>query len=149
MEEGWQVWPCSPYVPRSPVPVQPCRQGPKKGPCCSATGFCGNTDNHCSCLNCVNYGMVREPWRSDGRCGKKFPMINGKPHQCNPKLSGRRKGPCCSASGYCGNTEKHCSCNTCVDYSKAQDGDAADKKKMQLIVISLKMKRKLQMKMAQ
>jgi len=113
----------------APYQCNPAGDGPKKGPCCSATGFCGNTDAHCSCLNCVNYGMVREPWRSDGRCGKKFPMMNGKPHQCNPKLSGRRKGPCCSASGYCGNTEKHCSCDTCVDYSKEQDGDAADKKK--------------------
>merc|ERR1711892_782403 len=113
----------------TPGQCDPAGDGPKKGPCCSPTGFCGNTEAHCSCPDCVNYGMVKEPWRSDGRCGKKFPMFNGKPYQCNPKLSGPKKGPCCSPSGFCGNTDAHCACDTCVDFSKEQAGANADESK--------------------
>ena len=36
-------------------------------------------------------------WRSDGRCGRRFP-VNGRPGECNP-ASGY---PCCSKWGYCG-----------------------------------------------
>ena len=53
-------------------------------------------------------------------------MFNGKPYQCNPELSGPKKGPCCSPAGYCGDTEAHCACATCVDYSKEKDGAASD-----------------------
>ena len=48
-------------------------------PCCSRTryGWCGNTADHCSCYDCVDYVFVREwresggkrKWRNDGRCG--------------------------------------------------------------------------------
>ena len=56
-------------------------------------------------------------------------MFNGKPYQCNPKLSGPKKGPCCSPSGFCGNTDAHCACDTCVDFSKEQAGANADESK--------------------
>ena len=120
----------------APYQCNPAGNGPRKGPCCSANGFCGNTAAHCTCPDCVDYGKVKgktktfyknsnkqysEPWRSDGRCGKKFKMFNGKPFECNPTLSGPRKGPCCSAAGYCGDSSSHCSCPTCVDYSKKKD----------------------------
>lgn len=111
----------------APYQCNPGGDGPRKGPCCSETGFCGNTEAHCLCDDCVDYGKVQEPWRSDGRCGKKFSMFTGKPYQCNPKLSGPRKGPCCSEAGYCGNTEAHCTCDNCVDHSK--EGETAGEQK--------------------
>merc|ERR1712013_277582 len=57
-------------------------------------------------------------WRDDGRCGEEFPLADGSPGQCDPAGDGPRQGPCCSPKGFCGNTEKHCKCGTCVDYSK-------------------------------
>ena len=39
--------------------------------------------------------------------------MNGEPSQCDPMGDGPKKGPCCSASGFCGNTDKHCNCPTC------------------------------------
>ena len=53
-------------------------------------------------------------------------MLNGAPYQCNPKLSGPKKGPCCSGWGHCGDTESHCSCDTCVDYSKEDVADGKE-----------------------
>ena len=50
-------------------------------------------------------------------------MMNGKPYQCNPAVTGPRKGPCCSGAGYCGDTEDHCGCDTCVEYIK--EGEAS------------------------
>merc|ERR1712013_40689 len=47
-----------------------------------------------------------------------FPLADGSPGQCDPAGDGPRQGPCCSPKGFCGNTEKHCKCGTCVDYSK-------------------------------
>merc|ERR1711892_1571602 len=57
-------------------------------------------------------------WREDGRCGDNYPVPTGTPGQCDPAGDGPKKGPCCSPKGFCGNTVKHCECETCVDYSK-------------------------------
>merc|ERR1711935_987288 len=58
-------------------------------------------------------------WRPDGRCGAKHPPADGvTPGQCNPAGDGPRQGPCCSGRGFCGNTDNHCDCGGCVDYSK-------------------------------
>merc|ERR1711892_246044 len=57
-------------------------------------------------------------WREDGRCGDKYPVPTGTPGQCDPAGDGPKKGPCCSPKGFCGNTVKHCECETCVDYRK-------------------------------
>jgi len=58
-------------------------------------------------------------WRPDGRCGAKHPLADGvTPGQCNPAGDGPRQGPCCSSRGFCGNTDNHCDCGGCVDYSK-------------------------------
>ena len=54
-------------------------------------------------------------WRSDWRCGSQFPLPNGMPGQCDPNANGN-KGPCCSPIGYCGNTLKHCICDSCQDF---------------------------------
>jgi len=38
----------------------PAGNGPRKGPCCSPKGFCGNTVKHCGCSGCVDYSEVAE-----------------------------------------------------------------------------------------
>jgi len=43
-------------------------------------------------------------------------LDNGQPAQCNP--GGDR--PCCGENGWCGSTDIHCKCNTCVDYTKIE-----------------------------
>merc|ERR1712106_243941 len=71
-------------------------------------------------------------WREDGRCGEKFPLPNGKPGQCDPEGDGPRKGPCCSPKGFCGNTLKHCECETCIDYNWEQFAEEPVKETQQL-----------------
>merc|ERR1719481_496137 len=58
-------------------------------------------------------------WRDDGKCGPKNPLADGTPGQCDPQGDGPKKGPCCSKTGFCGNTDKHC-CDGCKDYSKVE-----------------------------
>jgi len=74
------------------------------------------------------------PWRKDGRCGAKYPLPSGNPGQCDPTGNGPKKGPCCSPKGFCGNTEKHCACATCVDYSEASE------KKLEAVIVEKKEK---------
>ena len=94
-------------------------------PCCSsyAYGSCGKTERHCSCSVCTNYTRIyreweesggTQKWRYDGKCGRYYPLPDGKPTQCDP--DGDK--PCCGhvKHGLCGNTENHCSCRYCVDY---------------------------------
>eukprot|EP00123_Amoebidium_parasiticum_P001519 comp12632_c0_seq1/m.7678 comp12632_c0_seq1/g.7678 ORF comp12632_c0_seq1/g.7678 comp12632_c0_seq1/m.7678 type:complete len:498 (-) comp12632_c0_seq1:512-2005(-) len=55
-------------------------------------------------------------YRADGRCGKGFPAPNGQGDAiCNPVSV---DAFCCSSDGYCGNTEKHCSCSSCKNYKQ-------------------------------
>ena len=92
-----------------------------ENPCCSSFGECGNTANHCSCPDCVDYAFVREwresggkiKWRNDGRCGSDYLLPDDSPAQCDPD----GENPCCSSFGECGNTANHCSCSDCVDYA--------------------------------
>merc|ERR1719167_1711335 len=63
-------------------------------------------------------------WRSDGRCGKGFNNDMGTPGQCNPEASANREGPCCSSVNWCGNSDAHCKCDGCVDYSAIKPLDA-------------------------
>ncbi|XP_066269746.1 uncharacterized protein [Branchiostoma lanceolatum] len=99
-------------------------------PCCSQSGYCGNTPEHCDCADCVNYGFIygveqspawsslseeallSVPWRKDFRCGPGFSAPGAEVAECNPHSC----NPCCSGSGWCGNTEDHCGCPDCVDY---------------------------------
>ncbi|XP_070538796.1 uncharacterized protein [Ptychodera flava] len=87
-------------------------------PCCSSIGWCGNTRDHCSCGNCIDYrttGQENRKWRDDLRCGSSFPLADGTPAECNPD----GEYPCCSSIGWCGNTWDHCSCGNCIDYRTA------------------------------
>jgi len=43
-------------------------------------------------------------------------LDNGKAAQCNPDGD----VPCCGENGWCGSTDIHCKCNTCVDYTKIE-----------------------------
>ena len=54
----------------------------------------------------------------EGRCGKQFLKHDGAPSGCNPFKEANERGPCCLNLSWCGNTEGHCSCETCVDYRK-------------------------------
>ena len=94
-----------------------------ESPCCSAwnDGRCGNTTEHCSCLDCVDYTIIHKEWREsggkikwryDGRCGRRYRIP---PAECDPD----GENPCCSKTydGRCGNTARYCSCLNCVDYS--------------------------------
>ena len=98
-------------------------------PCCSNIwyGDCGNTAEHCSCSDCTNYTRIyrdweesggTQKWRSDGKCGRYFPLPDGTVSQCDP--DGDK--PCCDSQwyGWCGNTSEHCSCNTskCTNYTR-------------------------------
>ncbi|KAI8477942.1 hypothetical protein Bbelb_443250 [Branchiostoma belcheri] len=100
-------------------------------PCCSQWGHCGNTPDHCDCADCVNYGQIygveQTPawrdlsvsWRLDLRCGDGFSAPGAAVAECDPHSC----NPCCSGSGWCGNTEGHCGCPDCVDYRSHGDGE--------------------------
>ncbi|KAI8510905.1 hypothetical protein Bbelb_118210 [Branchiostoma belcheri] len=51
-------------------------------------------------------------WRADLRCGPDFPAPGAASGECDPVSF----TPCCSLSGFCGSTEKHCKCEGCVDF---------------------------------
>merc|ERR1712055_1166701 len=57
-------------------------------------------------------------WRADYKCGGSHIAPNGNIAQCNP--SGN--DPCCSAGGWCGNTDAHCYCDGCTDYRGYSEG---------------------------
>ncbi|KAJ8049842.1 Lectin-B [Holothuria leucospilota] len=80
--------------------------------CCSGYGWCGGTSDHCTCDDCIDYREIKYNVRYDGRCGGNHPLKNGEPAECKPESTNF----CCSASGWCGNTNSHCQCDDCVDY---------------------------------
>ena len=98
-------------------------------PCCSEFGYCGATQEHCDCPNCIDYGNGKELlskdtsfetntlYRKDGRCGCDFKLSNGTAAQCDPESV----FPCCSEFGYCGVTQEHCDCSNCIDYRKGKE----------------------------
>ena len=78
-------------------------------------------------MNCIDYRPKK--WRDDGRCGKDFPLPDGKPSQCDPDSW----KPCCGRDGRCGAGLFYCLCNNCVSYlrrrwrSDGRCGDPRDK----------------------
>ncbi|KAI8511690.1 hypothetical protein Bbelb_107900 [Branchiostoma belcheri] len=64
--------------------------------------------------DCSGEGGMDDPFALlDGRCGPDFPVLPGVPGVCD--IIG--PAPCCSADGRCGDSELHCDCPDCVDYS--------------------------------
>lgn len=51
-------------------------------------------------------------YRSDGKCGITNPLEDGTPAECDPNS----EYWCCSEHGFCGGTQEHCYCDTCVNY---------------------------------
>merc|ERR1719186_1241755 len=69
-------------------------------------------------------------WRDDGRCGfdsgtnKNNTLPNGELGQCDPTANGNEEGPCCSDLGWCGNSDAHCKCPTCVNFADSSTTDS-------------------------
>ncbi|KAI8500095.1 hypothetical protein Bbelb_224120 [Branchiostoma belcheri] len=61
-------------------------------------------------------------WREDARCGADFPAPGATPGECDPK----GPHPCCSALGWCGDTDRYCSCDGCVDYRQPKAPEQND-----------------------
>merc|ERR1711892_198669 len=76
----------------------------------------------------ISLTQCQELWREDGKCGAKHPLDDGSPGQCDPEGDGPKQGPCCSSKGFCGNTEKHCKCKGCIDYTKVLETSVLEKK---------------------
>ena len=124
---GIQMWrndgKCGKYYPLPNGTAAQCDPDGEK-PCCHSVfnGECGNTTEHCSCRNCTDYKFEKwwresgdtQMWRNDGKCGKYYPLPNGKAAQCDPD----GESPCCSDGwdGECGNTTEHCSCYICTNF---------------------------------
>jgi Chitin recognition protein len=71
------------------------------GTCCSESGWCGNSGDHCG-SGCTS-GCTRQ-WVSPnnaGTCGPNYDMSN-----CD--YDAGSFGTCCSAGGWCGSTPAHC-----------------------------------------
>ncbi|KAL2076241.1 hypothetical protein VTL71DRAFT_1184 [Oculimacula yallundae] len=96
-----------------------CR-GSAFGNCCSASGYCGSSSDHCK-IGCQSaFGECETNSISvDGQCG-----ANGK------TCTGSTFGTCCSAGGWCGSTAGHCSVDskcqanfgTCTSTNLSSDG---------------------------
>jgi len=61
------------------------------------------------CGSASGYPESIPKWRDDLRCGPDYDNAG-----CNPDS----KYPCCSPQGWCGNTEDHCHCSGCKNWSK-------------------------------
>ena len=77
-------------------------KGSAFGDCCSSSGYCGNTTDHCAVASGCQpgFGSCDQTTGNisiDGSCGK-----NGK------TCKGSAFGNCCSSSGYCGSTTAFC-----------------------------------------
>ena len=123
--EGKQIWRYDGKCGHDyPLPDRAAAQCDPDGenPCCSSSGECGNTTEHCSCSSCTDYKFAKwwresggtQMWRNDGKCGKYYPLPNGTAAQCDPD----GETPCCSdwRYGECGNTTEICFCSDCVNY---------------------------------
>ncbi|ETS74682.1 hypothetical protein PFICI_13166 [Pestalotiopsis fici W106-1] len=85
------------------------------GNCCSANGYCGDSDSHCGTGCQQSFGKCSAPSNvtTDGTCGK-----NGK------TCKGSTFGDCCSSSGYCGSTSDHCSVGCQSSFGTCDSGSA-------------------------
>lgn len=79
-----------------------CNPEGKFGPCCSAGGYCGNSDGFCLPSNGCKSGCSKEEdgYSLTDRCGAANQGL-----MCSPKST---YGPCCSEAGFCGKSDYHC-----------------------------------------
>lgn len=85
------------------------------GDCCSSTGWCGSTDDHCGAA-CISGKCQTGGETTTGRCGAGFHDFT---------CGDWPQGSCCSSGGYCGNSTVHCGdgCQSGCDGSDGGDGD--------------------------
>ncbi|KAF7532454.1 hypothetical protein G7054_g7955 [Neopestalotiopsis clavispora] len=87
------------------------------GDCCSASGYCGTSSDHCDAGCQTAFGNCTAgstAISTDGSCG-----ANGK------TCTGSTFGTCCSADGYCGTGSDHCDagCQTSFGTCNAESTD--------------------------
>jgi LysM domain len=102
------------------------------GSCCSNSGYCGDGSTYCGAGNCCS-GACTAPdpgITQDGTCG---------PDHNNWLCGDSVYGPCCSTSGYCGNTPAHCDVGNCISgaCNTAQGGPSTDGSCGPLFAVSL------------
>ncbi|KAF2276514.1 uncharacterized protein EI97DRAFT_42919 [Westerdykella ornata] len=74
-------------------------KGSAFGDCCSLSGYCGSTTDHCTAGCQAAFGICTDDSLSpDGTCG------GTKGYRCK----GTSFGSCCSSAGYCGSSADHC-----------------------------------------
>ena len=88
----------APVVPRARRTLYTCeRDSPRRFVACAG--------------KCFKVKFREKRWRTDMRCD---PSGNDANYECDPK----GLFPCCSAHGWCGNSDGHCECNGCRDFRK-------------------------------
>ena len=96
-------------------------------PCCSQDGYCGSTERHCECANCLDFRVFessewKDQYRRDGLCRDPLnPASNGEIPYCPVRAvtwwdDSNEIKPCCSASFQCSSSISDCTCATCVDF---------------------------------
>jgi len=110
-----------------------CEHIPPFPTCCQRNGHCGwdCDDAHVAPVRNAGRPAVSQPavsqpvvvappqvftstgsYRSDGKCGPLYPLEDGTLAECDPNS----EYWCCSEHGFCGGTQEHCYCDTCVNY---------------------------------
>lgn len=94
--------------------------GSSFGNCCSGSGYCGSTEDYCG-TGCVSGDCTVNGTTTNGRCGAGF---------YGATCAGTDFGSCCSAGGYCGDTDAHCGdgCQSgnCTDTDISLPGKGVD-----------------------
>jgi hypothetical protein len=93
-------------------------EGSAFGDCCSPTSWCGSTAAYCG-SGCQGGLCLKRAPTTDGTCG-----IGNYGSTCE----GWAAGSCCSASGFCGNTEAYCGggCQSGCDTPPTGDPECGD-----------------------
>jgi len=106
-----------------------CEHIPPFPTCCQKNGHCGwDCDDVSAPVRDVPRPAVAQPvrvapapkpifsssglFRPDGKCGPLHPVEDGTAAECDPNS----EYFCCSEHGFCGSTQEHCFCDTCVNY---------------------------------
>jgi chitinase len=86
--------------------------GTSYGECCSEGGWCGDSEGHCG-TGCISGKCKKGGTSTNGRCGAGFG---------DAKCLGTSYGPCCSAGGWCGDSDAHCG-DGCQSGCDGNDGE--------------------------
>ncbi|CAE8624911.1 unnamed protein product [Polarella glacialis] len=73
----------------------------------------------------INYNEATKSFvrnRPDFKCGSRVPLL---PDEEVVECAAMGPTPCCSGLGWCGSTNAHCKCATCIDYRSEPGGAKA------------------------